>query len=206
MRAFLEKAVQVQSNILIVGKDPIYNKKLLKICMEYYDPKMRILGIDIEDMGFEHDHIIHLKPTTGYNKNQLIRQGIHMRPEVIVVDELSVDSVFNFMQSCNTGHDGSMSTVKSVSIEEVLSVLSFGEMLIEIPIKAIYDCLYEAIDFIVVCEEEDGELDIVQIHSFKEKGETSSLSIRPIFDKEKKTYNLNGLKKDLLRKWKNEQD
>lgn len=208
MLSFLEKAVQVQSTILIFGKNPIHNKQLLKTCANYYDDLLIIVGIDIEDMELKYKRIVHLQSSGGYSKGDAAKQGIRINTNtnVFVMDDLDVTSVYPFLTIPSVGFEGSMATIQATSLDEAIRLLTFGEMINEYPIQAIYEIMYESIDFIIMCEEKDEEPDISQIYSFKEKGKTNNFSIQTVFDKQEKTFDLHGLKEDLLKKWEGKED
>lgn len=89
---------------------------------------------------------------------QLVKNALRMRPDRIVVGEIRDAAALDMLQACNTGHEGSMSTVHANGPDEALSRLTVmvaqgGE----IPANKVDWLIASAIDVIVTVNRyEDG--------------------------------------------------
>ncbi len=89
-----------------------------------------------------------------------------MRPDRIIVGEVSGTEAFDMLQAMNTGHDGSLSTVHANSPREALSrienmVLMAG---FDLPVRMIHEQVASALDFIVqVSRLLDGTRKVIQV-------------------------------------------
>jgi pilus assembly protein CpaF len=74
-----------------------------------------------------------------------------MRPDRIIVGEVSGGEALDMLQAMNTGHDGSISTVHANSPRDVLSRLETMVLMagMELPVKAIREQISSAINLIV---------------------------------------------------------
>lgn len=68
----------------------------------------------------------------------LIKTSLRMRPSRIIVGEVRLEEAIDLLQACNTGHDGSMSTVHANSTEDMVSRLEMMVLMgLALPLEAI---------------------------------------------------------------------
>ena len=96
----------------------------------------------------------------------LVRSALRMRPDRIIVGEVRGGEALDMLQACNTGHDGSLSTVHANSPDDALArieTLALGAD-VPLPLPAIRRQLVSAIDAIVqVRRGRDGRRVIVAV-------------------------------------------
>ena len=82
---------------------------------------------------------------------RLVRNALRMRPDRIVVGEVSGGEALDMLSAMSSGHDGSMSTVHAGSREEALRrVETFALMAgLGLPHEAVRDQLADALDLVV---------------------------------------------------------
>ena len=79
------------------------------------------------------------------------RAALRMRPDRLVVGEVRGGEALDMLQACNTGHDGSLSTVHANSPADAIARLETLTLLsgVALPLAAIRSQLVSAIDAIV---------------------------------------------------------
>ena len=96
----------------------------------------------------------------------LVRNGLRMRPERIIVGEVRGGEALDMLQAMNTGHDGSLTTIHANTprdavgrVENMVSMTG-----IKFPIKALRAQIASAINVVVqVARLEDGRRKIVSV-------------------------------------------
>jgi pilus assembly protein CpaF len=74
-----------------------------------------------------------------------------MRPDRIIVGEIRDEAALDMLQSMNTGHDGSMTTLHSNSPRDTLARLETMVLMagMDLPVRAIREQVSSAIDLVV---------------------------------------------------------
>ncbi len=138
------------------------------------DPNERIVTIEeTAELRLEQPHVVRLEArpanaegTGAVSVRDLVRSALRMRPDRIVVGEVRGGEALDMLQACNTGHDGSLSTVHANSPDDALArietlALGADERL---PLPAIRAQLMSAVDAIVqVRRGRDGRRVIVAV-------------------------------------------
>ena len=107
-----------------------------------------------------------------------------MRPDRIIVGEVRGKEAFDMLQAMNTGHDGSLKTLHANGCEDALNRLETMILMagLEIPVKAIREYIYSAIDLVVNIDRmSDGKrkvTSISEISGFKD----DALELNKIFE------------------------
>lgn len=128
--------------------------------------------------------------SSGHNAitiRQLVKNALRMRPDRIIVGEIRDSAALDMLQACNTGHEGSMSTVHANGPNEAVSRLSVmvaqgGE----IPADKVDWLVGSAIDLIVTARRyEDGSRRVSGIYEVPdlnnlEDGET--FKVKPLWE------------------------
>ncbi|HEV7524042.1 MAG TPA: ATPase, T2SS/T4P/T4SS family [Acidimicrobiia bacterium] len=138
------------------------------------DPTERIVTIEeTAELRLEQPHVVRLeaRPANaegigGVSVRDLVRSALRMRPDRIVVGEVRGGEALDMLQACNTGHDGSLSTVHANSADDALArieTLALGAD-VPLPLPAVRQQLMAAVDAIVqVRRGRDGRRVIVDV-------------------------------------------
>lgn len=199
MARFLEACVQAKVNILVCGGTGSGKTTLLNILSGFINTNERIITIeDAAELRLNQEHVISLETRNVNYENtgeitirDLVINALRMRPDRIIVGEVRGKEAFDMLQAMNTGHDGSMTTLHANSAHDALNRLEtmvlMGSM--EIPVHAIREYIYNAIDLVVNIERmndgkrkvtsiseiesiKDGDIKLKEIFAFKQNGVT----------------------------------
>lgn len=169
--------VEAEDKLYLAGHGfhATHNTTVLNALSEFIPPHERIVTIeDSLELRLHPDrHVAALEArppdATGSNAvpiRLLVRNALRMRPDRIVVGEIRDAAAVDMLQACNTGHEGSMSTLHANGPNEALSrlhvMIAQGG---EIPTEKIDWLIADAIDLIVqVRRYEDGSRRVSGIH------------------------------------------
>lgn len=200
MARFLEAAVEAKLNILISGGTGTGKTTLLNVLSSFIGNDERIITIeDAAELKLHQSHVITLETRlTNYEGEgevtirDLVRNSLRMRPDRIIVGEVRGKEAFDMMQAMNTGHEGSLTTLHSNTPSDAMARLETMIMMneMEIPVSAIRGYIANAINVIIQIDRlsdgkrkitsisevigiKNGEIEIKEIFSFKQKGVTS---------------------------------
>mgnify|MGYP005839072365 CR=1 FL=1 len=128
MFEFLSQAVKTRCNILISGGTGSGKTTLLNILTRFIPPGQRLVTIeDAAELQLGHKHVVRLETRPPNIEGQgeitsrdLVKNSLRMRPDRIIVGEVRGEEVLDLLQSMNTGHDGSMSTVHANNTRDAL--------------------------------------------------------------------------------------
>lgn len=131
MVEFLRLAVQVRCNIVVSGGTGAGKTTLLNILGRFIDRRERLVTIeDAAELQVGHHHVVRLETRPPNVEGQgevrareLVRNALRMRPDRIILGEIRGEEVMDMLQSMNTGHDGSMSTVHANGPRDALTRL-----------------------------------------------------------------------------------
>lgn len=174
MARFLEACVQAKLNIIICGGTGGGKTTLLNVLSSFIGNDERIITIeDAAELKLEQEHVISLETRmTNYEGEgevtirDLVRNSLRMRPDRIIVGEVRGKEAFDMLQAMNTGHNGSLTTMHANSPADGLNRLETMILMagMEIPVKAIREYIYNAIDIVVHIQRlSDGKRKIVNI-------------------------------------------
>ena len=174
MARFLEACVQAKLNIIICGGTGGGKTTLLNVLSSFIGNNERIITIeDAAELKLEQEHVISLETRmTNYEGEgevtirDLVRNSLRMRPDRIIVGEVRGKEAFDMLQAMNTGHNGSLTTMHANSPADGLNRLETMILMagMEIPVKAIREYIYNAIDIVVHIQRlSDGKRKIVNI-------------------------------------------
>jgi pilus assembly protein CpaF len=138
------------------------------------DPSERIVTIEeTAELRLGQPHIVRLEARRAnaegagaVSVRELVRAALRMRPDRLVVGEVRGGEALDMLQACNTGHDGSLSTVHANSPGDAIARLETLTLLsgVALPIAAIRSQLAAAIDAIVqVARGHDGRREVVAV-------------------------------------------
>jgi len=142
------------------------------------------------------------RPSDASGKNaipirSLVKNALRMRPDRIIVGEIRDSAALDMLQACNTGHEGSMSTVHANGPDEAISRLTVmvaqgGE----IPADKVEWLIGSAIDLIVMARRyEDGSRRVeglYEVPDMAEEGHEGALVTIPLWEWEQTGTDENG--------------
>ena len=196
--AFLTDCVRAGFNIFVSGGTGSGKTTFLNVLSDCIPASERVITIE-DNAELQIRHVPNLVRLEARNANvegctpisirDLIKTSLRMRPDRIIVGEVRGPEAIDMIQSMNTGHDGSMSTGHANSARDMLSRLETMILMgMDLPLSAVRGQLASGIDLIVhlsrfrdrsrklseiseVRGMEDGQIVLVPIFRFMEKGE-----------------------------------
>ncbi len=129
---FLDLAVRVHKNILIVGKTGSGKTTITKSLTRSIPATERLITIeDVHEIFLnQHPNKVHLfysREDEGGSKvspKQALASCLRMKPDRILLAELRGDEAWEFVKSVNTGHPGSISTMHANGAYEAFEQLT----------------------------------------------------------------------------------
>jgi pilus assembly protein CpaF len=171
---FLRRCVEAELNILISGGTGAGKTTLLNALSAAVPNTDRIVTIeDAAELQLAQEHVLRLesrpKNIEGEGEiaiRDLVRNSLRMRPDRIIVGEVRGAEALDMLQSMNTGHDGSLSTVHANSPRDALARIETMVMMagFDLPVRAIRQQVASALDMIIQLERlEDGSRRVVSV-------------------------------------------
>lgn len=172
--SFLTAAVRGGWNIVVAGATSAGKTTLCNALARAIAPGERIVTIEeTAELRLEQPHVVRLeaRPANaegagGVGVRELVRAALRMRPDRLVVGEVRGGEALDMLQACNTGHDGSLSTVHANSADDALTRIETLALCagIALPLAAVRAQISSAIDAVVhVARGVDGARVITQI-------------------------------------------
>lgn len=167
MATLLATLVRARASTLVVGGTGSGKTTLLNSLSVAIPPEERIVTIEdsleLRLAAGSHVAAMEGRPPDSSGANavtirQLVKNALRMRPDRIIVGEIRDSAALDMLQACNTGHEGSMSTVHANGPNEAISRLAVmvaqgGE----IPADKVDWLVGSALDLIVMARRyEDG--------------------------------------------------
>lgn len=170
----LAAVVKGRLNVIVSGGTGAGKTTLLNILSGYIPRSERILTIeDSAELQLQQPHVVRLETRAPniegkgeVTARDLVRNGLRMRPERIIVGEVRGGEALDMLQAMNTGHDGSLTTVHANSPRDALGrVENMVSMTgIKFPIKALRAQIASAINVVVqIARLEDGKRKITSL-------------------------------------------
>ena len=138
------------------------------------DPTERIVTIEeTAELRLRQPHVVRLEArpanaegTGAVSVRDLVRSALRMRPDRIIVGEVRGGEALDMLQACNTGHDGSLSTVHANGPDDALARIETLALCADVPLPlpSVRRQLVSAIDAVVqVRRGRDGRRAIVAV-------------------------------------------
>lgn len=127
--------VSSESHLFLAGKSfiPTHNTTLLNALSAAIPRNERVITIEdsLELRLHPSSHVaaMEARPPDARNENailikDLVKNALRMRPDRIIVGEVRGEEALNMLEACNTGHEGSMSTIHANGSNEALARLA----------------------------------------------------------------------------------
>src|SRR6476620_11728424 len=174
MFEFLRACVEARLNIFVSGGTGSGKTTTLNVLSSFIPEDERIVTIeDAAELQLHQTHVVKLeaRPANLEGSGEitirdLLRNGLHMRPDRIIVGECRSGEALDMLQAMTTGQDGSLSTGHSNTPPDMLRRLETMVLMTgyELPLRAIRDQIASAVDLIVhTARLKDGSRKIVNI-------------------------------------------
>jgi pilus assembly protein CpaF len=183
------QALSNRDNILISGGTGTGKTTLLNALGTLLPKSDRIVVIeDTAELHFSHQNLVRFEARRAQPDlpavtiRDLLRASLRHRPDRIIVGEVRGGEAFDLLQTLNTGHSGSLSTIHANSAELALArfascVLQSG---IDLPYRAIRRLIGESIDLVLHVERRRGVRtvsDVVRVAGYRPDGDTFDLEM-----------------------------
>jgi len=170
----LDVLVRAGWNLVVSGATSSGKTTCCNALARAIDPSERIVTIEeTAELRLEQPHVVRLEArppnaegTGAVSVRELVRSALRMRPDRILIGEVRGAEALDMLQACNTGHDGSLSTVHANSPDDALArieTLALGAD-VPLPLPAVRRQLMSAVDAIVqVRRGRDGRRVVVEV-------------------------------------------
>src|SRR6185436_18099806 len=129
-------------------------------CLSSFIPDTeRVVTIeDSAELQLQQPHICRLETRPSniegrgeITQRDLVRNALRMRPDRIIVGEVRAGEAFDMLQSMNTGHDGSMTTVHANSARDALARIEqmIGMSGVDIPLRSARAQIASALNVVI---------------------------------------------------------
>jgi len=159
--AFLHAAVMGRCNVVVTGGSGTGKTTLLAALCDLAPPGQRLLLLeDVAELAAEHPHVVRQEcrpagPDGGreVSLRDLVRNGLRMRPDRLVVGEVRGPEAVDMVAAMNTGHAGSMTTLHANSAADAMTRLEamLALALPSVGVATLQAWIATALDVVVHC-------------------------------------------------------
>jgi pilus assembly protein CpaF len=189
---FLHAVVRSGWNLVVSGATSSGKTTCCNALARAIDSTERIVTIEeTAELRLQQPHVVRLeaRPANAEGAGavgvrELVRAALRMRPDRLIVGEVRGPEALDMLQACNTGHDGSLSTVHANGPADALArietlALASG---LALPLGAVRDQLRSAVDCVVqVARDAEGGRAIVAV---AEVGRGRTATVRTLFERD----------------------
>jgi pilus assembly protein CpaF len=177
----LEAIVEARLAFVITGGTGAGKTSLLNALLGQVSPRERIICVeDAGELSPNHPQFVRLiaRPPNVEGAGEvtladLVRQGLRMRPDRLVVGEVRGAEVCHLLTALNTGHDGGAGTVHANSPAEVPARMEALAALGGMPRSALHSQLAAAFHIVLhMAREQDGTRRLTDVGVFDRDGDT----------------------------------
>jgi pilus assembly protein CpaF len=164
--AFLEAMVRAGWNLVVSGATSAGKTTCCNALAGAIDRMERIVTVEeTAELRLDQPHVVRLesRPANAegvgsVSVRELVRASLRMRPDRLIVGEVRGGEALDMLQACNTGHDGSLSTVHANSAADALLRLETLALYagVALPLAAVRAQVGAGIDAIVQVARSNG--------------------------------------------------
>lgn len=126
MAGLLRRVVAARLSFLVVGGTGVGKTTVLGALLSECPAEQRIVVVeDVRELAPSHPHVVRLQGRSANVEGvgavtlvDLVRQGLRMRPDRLVVGEVRGPEVRELLAALNTGHDGGAGTLHANGLAE----------------------------------------------------------------------------------------
>jgi pilus assembly protein CpaF len=171
---FVTACVRAGWNIVVSGATSAGKTTCCNALARAIDTSERIVTIEeTAELRLDQPHVVRLEARPpnaegagAVSVRDLVRAALRMRPDRLIVGEVRGAEALDMLQACNTGHDGSLSTVHANSPTDAIARIETLALFsgVPLPIAALRAQIGSAIDAIVqVARGHGGRREIVDV-------------------------------------------
>jgi len=195
MAEVVKGAVKARLNVLISGGTGSGKTTFLNALSAFIPANERIITIeDAAELQLQQPHVVRLETRQpniegegAIVQRDLVRNGLRMRPDRIIVGEVRGAEALDMLQAMNTGHDGSMTTLHANTPRDALRRLETMILMAgtNLPDRAMREQISSAINVIIqVARLSDGTRKVMKISEITGmEGEVISMQDIFVYDK-----------------------
>ena len=167
----LRRLVDRRLAFLVTGGTGSGKTTLLAALLSLVDPRDRIVLVeDASELRPDHSHVVGLearRPNVegagAVTLSDLVRQGLRMRPDRLVVGEVRGAEIADMLAALNTGHEGGCGTLHANSPTDVPARVEALATSAGLPREAAHSQLAAAIDVVVHLTRADGRRRLAEV-------------------------------------------
>ncbi|MDA9189477.1 ATPase, T2SS/T4P/T4SS family [bacterium] len=167
---FFKAVVSARLNLVISGGTSSGKTSFLNMLLSAVHPAERLVVIeDTLELQIAHQNCVRLEllkspnPVVNIELSDLVKNSLRMRPDRIIIGEVRSKEVVDLIDSMNTGHDGSITTIHANNSVESLARLeglyAMGGR--DIPVKSVRSQIKNAIDLVIQLKRVDKGMRVV---------------------------------------------
>lgn len=162
LQPFLEQAVLNKRNIIVAGKTGSGKTTFARSLIEKVPTIERLITIeDVHELFLEnHPNRVHLIYGEGEGRvsaDDCLKCCLRQSPDRIFLAELRGNEAWEYLNSLNTGHPGSITTTHANSalqtFERVTTLIKKSEVGQQLDIKMIQEVLYSTLDVVIFLQD-----------------------------------------------------
>jgi pilus assembly protein CpaF len=203
MAEFLTGATRGRLSLLISGGTGAGKTTLLNCMTSYIPDDERLITIeDVAELQLQHKHVVRMETRPANSEGvgeitqrSLVRNSLRMRPDRIVVGEVRGAEALDMLQSMNTGHEGSMTTIHANDTRDALARLELMVAMagFELPISVVRQYIAAGIALVIhVARLKGGIRRVVRISEITGVSE-SGFALEDVFGFEQTSVNDRGM-------------
>jgi pilus assembly protein CpaF len=157
--ALLRQVVDARLAFLVGGGTGAGKTTVLNALLSLVDPRERLVLVeDTAELDPAHPHVVGLEARPAnvegagaVDLRTLVRQGLRMRPDRLVVGEVRGAEVVDMLAALNTGHRGGCGTVHANSAADVVTRVEGLCLAAGLPSSAAHAQLASAVEVVLHC-------------------------------------------------------
>ena len=192
MARFLEACVKSKVNILVVGGKNSGRTTLLNVLADFIDDNERIITLEeASEFKLNKKHVVALETAMQNNMTEnkitmqdLLINALNMRPDRLLVSELTGGEAFDLLQAMNTGNDGILTSIYANSPSDALARLVTLALMnnSEVSENVIREYINGSIEIIVQIKKlSDGRRKITNISELQKMDKNHQFILKDIF-------------------------